>query len=142
MPRDQIFFVGQKALIEKDGRVLVLFRKPYGADLPGGKVQEGELDFNLSLQREVKEETGLSIAVGEPFATEYFKFPETLRKERNLECAYIYLVMYQVTNVTGEISLSDEHESYTWVSQDDYQELDDRSGVIKKVLQKYFAQKK
>ncbi len=32
-----------KALIEKDGKVLIVFDPLYGLDFPGGKIQEGEI---------------------------------------------------------------------------------------------------
>lgn len=47
-------------LISKDGQIL-LMRKTSGiVDLPGGKVEDGE-DLFLALQREVLEETGLTL---------------------------------------------------------------------------------
>ena len=42
MKNDQIFFVGQKAFIGKDNKVLVLFNTRNKIDFPGGKIQEGE----------------------------------------------------------------------------------------------------
>ena len=45
MSQDQLFFVGQKAFIVRDGKVLVLFNPEGKIDFPGGKIQEGEEDF-------------------------------------------------------------------------------------------------
>ncbi len=42
MEKDTLFCVGQKAFIEKDGKVLVLFDPIEGLDFPGGKIKEGE----------------------------------------------------------------------------------------------------
>ena len=142
MPKDQIFYVGQKALIERDGKILVLQREPFGADLPGGKIQVGELDSGCALQREVFEETGLQIHVGAPFATGFFRFPEHVLTSRNLQTGYIYIVIYRVDNLEGEIVLSDEHQSYSWVSEAKIETIKDDNRFIKRVLRDYFEAKK
>jgi 8-oxo-dGTP pyrophosphatase MutT (NUDIX family) len=73
--RRELFAVASvKAFIEKDGKILILresFKYKAGSNhgqfvLPGGKVDEGE-HFAKSLRREVKEECGLQIRIGEPF---------------------------------------------------------------------------
>ncbi len=51
MENEAIFYVGQKALIEKDSKVLILSDPLFGVDFPGGKIQEGEEDLILSLKR-------------------------------------------------------------------------------------------
>lgn len=81
MKEDALFCVGQKAFVEKDGKVLILNDPDDGLDFPGGKIQEGEaIDGDASslfrsLQREVREETGLEIEVGNPFVVWYHEFP-------------------------------------------------------------------
>ena len=42
MKNNALLFVGQKALIEKDGKVLVLICPNGWLDFPGGKIQDGE----------------------------------------------------------------------------------------------------
>jgi 8-oxo-dGTP pyrophosphatase MutT (NUDIX family) len=139
MAEDQLFYVGQKALIEKDGKVLVLSIPLIGADLPGGKIQVGEFDFGKSLQREVLEETGLTISVGTPVSTGYFRFnPQALKKDKASE--FVYIVAYTCSYLSGDIQLSDEHESYQWVSRTDYKSIDDKNGLITKILTEYFTQ--
>lgn len=74
MKPDELFCVGQKAVIRKGDEVLILHDPvpaPGNIDLPGGKIQMGERNFSLALQREVGEETRLTIKVGEPFFTSY-----------------------------------------------------------------------
>ena len=49
------FHVGQKALIEKGGRVLVVFFPNGWLDFPGGRIDEGESDIIDALKlRSVK----------------------------------------------------------------------------------------
>ncbi len=63
-----------KALIEKDGKFLAIAQDVKGTilwDLPGGKVEHGESPFD-TLEREVKEETGLSISIGETIGIWWF----------------------------------------------------------------------
>ncbi|MGH7203261.1 MAG: NUDIX domain-containing protein [Candidatus Levyibacteriota bacterium] len=143
MAEEQLFYVGQKALIEKDGKVLVLQIRDLGGDFPGGKVQVGETDFIAALKREVKEETCLEIEVGEPFLTGYFKFTNQEDwKKQNRTDKKVFIVVYKAMLVAGDITLSKEHSSYEWVSKETYMQsvatLDD-DGPIKVALEKFFS---
>jgi 8-oxo-dGTP diphosphatase len=61
--------VGALCFVEHEGRVLLLRqRHRRGWTLPGGLVNRGETAVQ-AVEREVFEETGLRIAVGQPFAT-------------------------------------------------------------------------
>src|SRR3989344_7561931 len=107
MANDALFWVGQKAFIEKDGEVLVL-NSVGGLDFPGGKIQEGEAqEGNItsllnSLKREVKEETDLEIEILNPFTVWYHKFPE----EHRYYGGAVYIVAFKCKYVSGEIKLS------------------------------------
>ena len=134
------FYVGQKALIEKDEKVIVVFDPMFGFDFPGGKIQEDDLvmgkpaDLINSLKREVKEETGLDIEVFDPYNVWYF---EVLRKTHPLFGKKVYMVLFLCKYVSGEISLSGEHEKFIWVDKNDYQKYaDDSDGFA--ALKKYF----
>lgn len=139
MKNDALFCVGQKAFIDKDGKVLVLNDPIEGLDFPGGKIQEGEAvngdvsSLIRSLKREVKEETGLDIEVFDPFAAWYHEFP----KEHRNYGKNTYLVAFRCKYVSGELKLSDEHDKFKWVGKDDYQEVDDDSDYFY-VLEKYY----
>ncbi len=134
MAEDKLFCVGQKAIIEKDGEVLVLFENTQGnLDYPGGKIQEGEYDFAEALKREVREETSLEIEVGDPFVTWYFE----PKQGRNVG-KKIFLVAYKCRYVSGELTLSDEHVKFRWVNKDNFHELD-TGGDYFAVLKKYFS---
>lgn len=61
--------VGQKALIAKDGKILLVqYPQNDTWDLPGGRIHKGE-EVDEGVRREVKEEVGLDIVVGSPLAT-------------------------------------------------------------------------
>lgn len=134
MAEDQLLYVGQKAFIEKDGKVLVLMDPDLGLDFPGGKIQEGETDFAESLKREVREETKLEIEKGDAFTTWYNVFGA---KHRNAG-KKVYLVGFKCKYLSGEITLSDEHSEYRWIDKSDYKKLDDGS-LYFKALEKYFS---
>ena len=129
MSADQLFYVGQKAFIEKDGKVLTL-KHEKGLDFPGGKVKEGELDFINELKREVREETGLEIEVGDPFVVWHTKFPKNAH--------FIYLIGFKCQYVSGELKLSDEHVGHKWVDMSNYEELDTVDAYYFPALKKYF----
>lgn len=135
MADEQEFFVGQKAFIEKDGQVLVLLDE-FGVDFPGGKIQEGEDNLAEALQREVTEETQLQITIGSPFIT----WHSTVKKNKNPNNIgkKTFLVGYLCQYVSGEVTLSDEHDSYRWVNKSNYKELADNSSHFQ-ALEKYFS---
>lgn len=134
MKEDQVFYVGQKAFIDKDGKVLILSDSwRHELDFPGGKIQEGEFDFSAALQREVREETGLEIEVGDPFCVWHWRFPPKHRNGGKL----VFLVGFRCNYVSGEVQISDEHSGYRWVSAEDYREVDDKSDYFE-ALRKYF----
>ncbi|HYJ76232.1 MAG TPA: NUDIX domain-containing protein, partial [Kineosporiaceae bacterium] len=61
--------VGALCFLEQDGRVLLLQQHHReGWTLPGGLLNRGE-DAGRAVVREVREETGLDVEVGLPFAT-------------------------------------------------------------------------
>jgi 8-oxo-dGTP pyrophosphatase MutT (NUDIX family) len=121
----KLFQVGQKAFIDRDGELLVVFRQNGWMDYPGGRINEGETDLVASLKREVREETTLEVDVDEPFVTWL-----------SLGGA-VYLVGYRCRHVSGEVVLSDEHKEYRWVNRADYEELDDGSAPFE-ALRRYF----
>lgn len=124
MAQDQEFYVGQKAFISRPGgEVLVLLLKDNKVDLPGGKLQVGEEDLTAALQREVKEETGLTVTVKEPFYSWHFQFHE----KHSQAGKKVFLVAYMCEYVSGEVKISSEHTGYKWVNKENYKEIDDGS---------------
>lgn len=135
---DQIFYVGQKALIVKDDKILVLYRDANTPDLPGGKVQIGELDLAQSLQREVREETGLEIEVGPIVGARIVRFRESSLIGNQKKTEYLYMVLHTVMHWSGEIRLSSEHMQYKWLGKDDYAHVGDDMKLLKHIMKEYF----
>ena len=98
-------------LVYKDDEILVIDRKKKdwpGLTFPGGHVEKDE-DFNSSVIREVKEETGLTIKNPILCGIEEFKIDKEDR----------YLMLYYKTNkFTGKIKRSKEGEVF-WIKRKD-----------------------
>jgi 8-oxo-dGTP diphosphatase len=133
MRNDQVFWVGQKAFIRKGDEVLILNDPIEGLDFPGGKIQAGDVDLSASLKREVREETGLEIDVGEPFAVWQNIFPI----QHKYAGKRIYLVGFRCTYVAGAVMLSNEHDSYKWVNRNTYRKLDHLNKYFQ-IVERYF----
>ncbi len=143
MGNDALLCVGQKAFIEKDGKVLVIRDPIEGIDFPGGKIQEGEAkekdanSLSISLKREVKEETNLEIEVLDPFFVWYHVFPQGHRNYGKR----VYLVGFKCKYISGELTLSDEHDKFEWVDENNYEKWNDGSDYFG-ALRKYFLSEK
>ena len=101
-------------LIDADGRVLIA-RRPEGRSLagfwefPGGKIETGE-ELVAALEREVREETGLKVSVGRPFATWHFV----------KEPFWVTGVTFVCDRLSGEVVLSREHSEHAWIEPGAY----------------------
>lgn len=81
-------------------------------EFPGGKVEPGE-DPRACLQREMFEEFGIIVSVGEFLGESIFDYGEKL----------IRLLAYSVTHISGEF-LATEHDSFRWVTTQQLSDLD------------------
>lgn len=101
------------------GRVLLLKRTsdtlvdPGKWDLPGGKLDPGEL-FDDAFRREVREETGLDVAITGIAGAWDWRMPG-----RNV--AYLFI---EASSDGCEIALSSEHTDWIWVEPDRATDLD------------------
>lgn len=107
------FFVGVKAVIIKDGKLLLLedSSKPDFWDVPGGRIDDDET-LDQTLLRELKEElpSHSNPRIGELLHA--YRIPGSIKDDLGL-----VLLFYRVdADFEGEIQLSDEHTSYEWVS--------------------------
>lgn len=122
---------GRAVIGRGDGRILLVQRASNVSsdagmwELPGGKMDVGETLAD-ALRREVSEETGLSVRVGEPIHVSHFaKVP-----------FWVTCVTFVCEQVDGELRLSEEHDAFAWV---DVSDLDDRpyARTIREQLDSY-----
>jgi 8-oxo-dGTP diphosphatase len=100
------------AAIEHDGRYLAARRtKPDWAagcwEFPGGKVEPGE-DETDALVREIREELGVDIAVGDRVPGEWPLHDD------------LVLHLYVATLMDGEPRALDHHDELRWVTPDEF----------------------
>ena len=126
MAETEYFKVGQKALIEKGGKVLILNDPKRGLDFPGGKVEAGEENLIDSLLREIEEETTLKVTISDPFNVGYWNKTKPT-----------YFVFFKAEYISGDVNLSDEHDNFEWVGKEDLGKLNSNHSFFK-VLEKYF----
>lgn len=118
MADNQLFYVGQKAFIRKGNELLLLVDPIYGLDLPGGRIQEDESNLTEALQREIEEEIGLEIEIGKPMITWTWNL--------KVENKPTFLIGHDCVFLSGEITLSDEHSEFHWVTKETYLKLVDK----------------
>ena len=100
---------GVKALITRNGKILLL-REPNGVfDLPGGRVEDDERHRDAA-RREIDEETGLQIEIlGRVVEWSFWKTRSLQITGETVLCQYL----------GGKVCLSDEHSDYSWVGIDE-----------------------
>jgi len=100
------------AFLTKNGRLLIAQRKPAGSlpnkwEFPGGKVETGETPENC-LKREMEEEFGIDVTVGEYLGESVFHYVH----------GTIKLLAYRTTWNAGEL-LVKAHKAIEWVQISD-----------------------
>jgi 8-oxo-dGTP diphosphatase len=127
-----------KAVIAKDGKVLVL-REASTYDegtatgrytCPGGRIDPGE-PFLDALKREIFEETGLDVKVGDPvYVGEWFPVIKGTQNQ-------IVAIFFVCTPLSNKVRLSEEHDDYQWVTRAEAKALD-LIPPYDSVIEKYF----
>jgi len=121
---DQNHFVINAAhgLIKKGDKYLVTLRaaeKNYMAnfwDIPGGTIEFGEKSYD-ALNREIKEETGLTVKVGK-FLYCYDYISETVSSRHQFQ------MVFECQYLSGEVVLNPrEHQTYRWVTLEELKDL-------------------
>jgi len=113
MAKDKACYnVSLKVLIEKDGKFLMLTNNEGILDLPGGRVDADEHKEPLrqTLLREIAEELGedIKVEIGEPVMC--------FRRIFDDYDIDVFLVVFSGKTISGDISISDEHNDYFWMS--------------------------
>lgn len=85
-------------------------------ELPGGHIDFGE-DIVEGLKREVLEETGMHISVGDPFAV--FTYTNEIKGSHSIEVAYFAKFLDPLDQIKID---PEDHSEYQWTAES---ELDD-----------------
>ena len=101
------------AVIERNGKVLVSLRRPKGEraslwEFPGGKVEPGEGE-RAALARELQEELGVRVSIGEEYARVEHIYPDL----------QVELALYRCGLHAGEEPKPLACEAVRWVSRRD-----------------------
>lgn len=130
-------FLATKGLVVHDGKVLILREaEAYvdGAnigkyDFPGGRLEPGE-HYSDALEREVLEETGLSIKIGIPITVREWR--PTVRGEE-----WQVVAMFFLCHATSsDVRLSKDHDVYEWINPREYEKYSLISN-LKSVFEEY-----
>jgi len=114
-----------KAIIKNEDKYPLLKRHfksyffPSQYDFPGGKIKEGE-KAEYAIIREVKEETSLSIELGDIIGNYNFTKLDTA----------LHFQIFETKSFIGEVKLSEDHTEAIWVSKKDL-ELYDLAPIVK-----------
>jgi 8-oxo-dGTP diphosphatase len=100
--------VAVSALVRDDhNRVLMVCSPKRGWEMPGGQVEQGE-SLTQALEREIREEAGVTIKVGSLTGI-YSNVKPPTKVIFGFLCAY----------VSGDLTTSDESPETAWVAPDD-----------------------
>jgi 8-oxo-dGTP diphosphatase len=100
-------------------------------EIPGGHIDYGE-DIRAGLMREVKEELGANVTLGDPFAV--FTYTNEIKGSHSIEVVYFA----QLTGNANDITIdADDHSACGWFTEDEAIRLngnaeDEEVMVIKK----------
>jgi 8-oxo-dGTP diphosphatase len=137
MSRDIVQRVSMKAVIIRDGKVLLLRKALYESNAgnegkwnnPGGRVEPGE-HWHDALKREIFEETGITEFIAkEPIYIGEWR-PTISGIPTQIICTFIVCMTTQTA-----ITLDKEHDKYEWIDPSDrhkYEILTPESEVIAK----------
>jgi 8-oxo-dGTP diphosphatase len=136
-------FVAVKALVIKDQKVLVLSEardkdsgtNPGKFDFPGGKMELGEKPEE-ALNREVLEETGLKVEIGNPVAVNQW-IPVVGGEKWQIVGIYFKC---KLKDENG-IKLSHEHDSFKWIDPKKFKEHN-LMKEPREILKKYVSSSK
>lgn len=117
----QKFFLALKAFVRHNGKILILRESSKYSDgtnashyeVPGGRMEPGELWSDV-LPREVMEETGLTVTIGQPFMMDEWR---PVVREEQWQVVAVYFV---VDANTDQVELSQDHDDYQWIDPVEY----------------------
>ena len=129
--------VGVGAIVFKDGNVLLVRRGQAPSEglwsIPGGKVELGE-SLQIAVEREIFEETGITINAGKPVYTF-----DLIEHDDIGRVKYHYVIVDLIAEyVEGEIQAGDDAIDARWVSPGEIEKLK-MSPVTVELLKRHFS---
>ncbi len=119
MERSRTIGVAVKGLILHQGKALIIKRSaydPFGAgqyECPGGRLEFGE-ELEIALNREIMEETGLTVTVGQ------LLYATSFMKNANRQ---VVVLTWLCKSQSDQVTLSSEHTEYVWAGKDEMKTL-------------------
>jgi 8-oxo-dGTP diphosphatase len=86
-------------------------------ELPGGHIDFGE-DISDGLKREIKEEFGMSISVGEPFAV--FSYVNEVKGSHSVEIIYFAHFTDSIENI---VINPKDHSKFEWIAENEMEKI-------------------
>lgn len=90
---------------------------PGKLELPGGHIDYGE-NIVVGLKREVKEEFGVEIQVGDPFAV--FDYTNEIKGSHSIEVVYFATLVGSPESI---VLNPEDHSEYLWFDGNDFEEI-------------------
>lgn len=87
--------------------------KPNVYEVPGGHIDYGE-QITDGLKREVREELGMDISLGDPFAV--FTYVNDIKQSHSVEVIYFATYAGEPDSITLN---PEDHSTYIWLSEDE-----------------------
>lgn len=126
--------VGVKAFIERDGKLLALKSgedDPHWVP-PGGRIQYGE-DPLETLRREVKEEIGCDLYIGEPVGMYHYFLEDPYTSPQVILTAYEASIGDQAVDIEDT---DDPIRDYAWLTPEEYKERT-KNDELRELLREY-----
>jgi 8-oxo-dGTP diphosphatase len=82
-------------------------------ELPGGHIDFGE-DIVDGLEREIKEELGMTVTIGEPYAV--FTYENTVKGSHSVEAIYFARFVEPIEQITIQ---PEDHSRYEWFTKEE-----------------------
>lgn len=116
------FFAVSCALIENNGKVLIALRKGHHSnghtwEFPGGKMEPGETPEQC-LQREIREELSIDIAIKDKLPDVEYEYPEKNVRLMPFICHYKGDKILCNTHARVQWVDPEEFENFTWSQAD------------------------
>lgn len=86
-------------------------------ELPGGHIDFGE-DLRSGLAREIDEEFGMEVAIGEPFAA--FTYMNDIKRSHSVEIVYFATFTDPIERITLDPA---DHSDYRWIGADEVEQV-------------------